>query len=254
MLHATILSPPLILLHGLLGSGRNWLSVAEAFAPERRVLTPDLCGHGDSPSNGPLDIPGLAADIASLIARENLPQADLLGHSLGGKAAMWLALTRPEKVRRLIVVDIAPVSYPDHRANFGRLLDSLENLPLESLQNRADADERLTAAIPERGLRQFLLQNLVYRDGRYVWRVDLARIRAALPNLTGFPDTDNLPPFPGSTLFLGGGRSGYLLAEHLPLIEKLFPRAEIRRIADAGHWPHVEQPQEFLATAQSFLA
>lgn len=247
-------SIPLVILHGLLGSGRNWRSIAEVLTASRRVLTPDLPGHGDNPDVLPLTIPGLAESVAALLEQENIPPADLLGHSLGGKAAMWLALTRPELVRKLAVVDIAPRAYPNHFNSFAHLLDSLQNLSLETLLSRADADARLATAIPESGFRQFLLQNLVYRDGRYQWRVDLARLRSALPELVGFPDAEGLPPFPGPALFIGGARSAYLLPDHKPLIKKLFPRAEIMHLANAGHWPHVEQPEAFLAAVQKFLA
>jgi pimeloyl-ACP methyl ester carboxylesterase len=247
-------TPPLLILHGLLGSGRNWRGVAEALSASRRVLAPDLPGHGDNTDALPLNMPGLAESVAALLEQENIPQADLLGHSLGGKAAMWLALTRPERVRRLVVVDIAPVAYPEHQAGFAHLLDSLQSLNLEALPSRAEADARLAAAIQEASLRQFLLQNLIYRDGRYFWRVDLARLRAVLPELVDFPNAEGLPPFTGPTLFLGGARSAYLLPLHVPLIRKLFPRAKILHLADAGHWPHVEQPEAFLAAVQKFLA
>lgn len=247
-------TPPLLILHGLLGSGRNWRNVAAALSASRRVLTPDLPGHGDNPDALPPDITGLAESIAALLEQENIPQADLLGHSLGGKAAMRLALTRPGRVRRLVVVDIAPAAYPNHQTSFAHLLDSLQSLSLETLLSRAEADARLAAAIPEARLRQFLLQNLAHRGGHYVWRVDLARLGAALPELTAFPSTDALPPFTGPALFLGGALSDYLLPGHVPLIQRLFPRAKIMHLADAGHWPHVEQPQAFLQTVSAFLS
>jgi pimeloyl-ACP methyl ester carboxylesterase len=246
--------PPLVILHGLFGSGRNWRTVAEIFAASRRVLTPDLPGHGSHPAALPADIPGLAAGVAALLDREAIPRADLLGHSLGGKTAAWLALAHPQRVRRLLVVDIAPVPYPGHQPGFLRLLDALQALPLEQVHSHAEADARLTAAIPEKGLRQFLLQNLLRRDGRYAWRIDLARFRAALPGMVGFPATDGVPPFADPALFLGGARSDYLLPEHAPLIRRLFPRAEIRHLADAGHWPHVEQQEAFLHAVTEFLS
>lgn len=245
---------PLVILHGLFGSGRNWRSVAETFSASRRVLAPDLPGHGSHPTTLPADIPGLAAGVAALLDREAIPQADLLGHSLGGKTAAWLALAHPQRVRRLVVVDIAPIPYPEHQPGFVRLLDALQALPLEQVHSHADAEARLTAAIPEKGLRQFLLQNLLRRDGRYAWRIDLARFRAALPGMVGFPATDDLPPFTGPALFLGGARSDYLLPEHATLIRRLFPRAEMRHLADAGHWPHVEQRETFLTTVTEFLS
>jgi len=246
--------PPLVILHGLFGSGRNWRSVAETLGASRPVLAPDLPGHGDNPAVLPADIPGLAEAAAALLERENLPPTDVLGHSLGGKAAMWLALTHPERVRRLVVVDIAPVAYPDHQAGFLRLLDSLQNLPVDELRSRSEADANLAAGIPETNLRLFLLQNLVHRDGRYAWRMDLARLRTVLPGLIGFPNTEALSPFPGPALFLGGARSDYLRPGHGALIHTLFPHAEILHLADAGHWPHVEQREAFLTAVQSFLA
>ena len=168
-----------------------------------------------------------------------LDRAGFIGHSMGGKTAMALALTAPERVRWLVVADIAPAPSPsDHRP----ILEALRRLALDTLSSRAVADTALARSVPELGLRQFLLQNLVHGDGGLRWRIDLEAIAEALPDLTGFPPTAPGAAYRGPTLFLRGERSDYLTVHHESRIGALFPCASLDTIAGAGHWLHAEQP------------
>lgn len=238
------------ILHGLFGAGRNWNAIARRLAEQARVLLPDLRNHGASPHAEPMTYPAMATDVGALLDRQGIERSDMIGHSMGGKAAMYLALTEPQRVDRLVVVDIAPVRY-DH--SFQGLIRILRQLPLAHMTGRAAADEWLARQIPEAALRQFLLQNLVRRGDRYLWRINLDAIEQAMPELIGFPDVHGLRPFFGPALFIAGERSTYVLPEHNTAIERLFPQAAIERLPGAGHWLHSEQPEQFLSIVQRFL-
>lgn len=242
--------PPLLILHGLFGSGTNWRSIARTLGEEHEVFVPDARNHGASPHAGEMDYPSLAGDALAFIDQHQLRQVDLLGHSMGGKTAMCLALAHPERVRRLMVVDIAPVtSGSDH----GPLVDRLRALPVEQMQRRSEADQALAEHVQEPGLRAFLLQNLLSRDGHLAWRINLPAIAKALPVLVDFPDPDPGRRYEAAALFLGGELSDYIRHEHHPAIRALFPHARIETLPGAGHWLHAEQPAAFLARAQAFL-
>lgn len=243
--------PPLLILHGLFGSSRNWTSIARHLQARFCVFVPDLRNHGASPHSTKMDYPHLAADIQCLLKQHKIQRTAVLGHSMGGKIAMWLALTEPASVGKLIVVDIAPVAY---RQEFGHIINSLKNLPLALLQTRGDADNLLANNIAEPGLRQFLLQNLVYSDNRYQWRIDLNIFKQALPNLASFPPTETLTPFNNRSLFIAGGNSSYDVPSEYDVIQALFPQSELAIIESAGHWLHAEQPARFLPIIDEFLA
>lgn len=242
--------PQLMILHGLFGAGRNWYTFAQRFADEFRVYVPDLRGHGESPKAIPLDYPHLAADVAALLVREGVESAAFVGHSMGGKVAMMLALTRPEVVNKLVVVDIAPVQYTH---NFDRVIEALKSLPLDRITSRREADEWLAPQIENPAVRQFLLQNLVSDNDHYHWRIDLNLLASALPAITGFPLGPEIQPFSGPTLFVGGGLSEYLKPQYHQAIRALFPNARIKTIEHAGHWVHIDQPDCFEATVRCFL-
>lgn len=235
---------PVLLIHGLFGSSANWQGIARRLGNDRRILMPDLRNHGSSPRDERMDYPSMAADLGRLLDEQGLERAHLVGHSMGGKAAMWLALTLPDRVASLVVADIAPVTYP---ARFEALLDSLLSLPLGEIRDRRDAHERLAPRIPQSPVRDYLLQNLTReRGGPWRWRVNLPVIAAAMHAILGFPDPGGRQ-FAGTTLFVYGGASGYLAAEHLPRIRELFPLARLRAIPDAGHWVYADQPDTFVA-------
>ena len=242
--------PPLIVLHGLFGSGRNWTAVSRKLAERRSVHLLDLRNHGESPWHAEMSYPLLAADVAAYMDREGIAQAEIMGHSMGGKTAMTLALNEPERVTTLVVVDIAPVAYAHSHDG---LVASLRGLDLGSLGRRAEADERLLEAIPDSVIRGFLLQNLVTRDGGFAWRLNLAAIADCMAALLTFPEPDPGAFYDDPTLFLGGAESDYVLPEYRPAILNRFPSAEIDHLEGTGHWPHAEQPAAFLERVSDFL-
>lgn len=243
-------SPPLIIMHGLFGSGRNWNALARKFSEHFCVYTLDMRNHGNSPHSSEMSYPLMAQDVASFMDKEGLERANIVAHSMGGKAAMWLALTQPEKIDKLVSVDIAPVHY-DH--SFTEILKGLNSIPLESVASRKEADDYLSKILPDVGLRQFLLQNLAIKSGQCSWRVNLAVIEQVIDEILAFPGTDQIFPFARSALFIGGGQSDYILPEHMPAIEALFPQAKAETIFNAGHWLHAEQPAKFVEIANRFL-
>jgi len=241
--------PPLLVLHGLFGSGTNWRSIARALADCRRVHLLDLRNHGQSPHAPQMDYATLAGDVAAFLAGHGIERADVIGHSMGGKTAMRLAVDEPDKVSRLLVVDIAPApSGSDHEP----LLDALRALPVASFSRRAEADAALSRSVPEAPLRAFLLQNLKSGAEGLHWRIDLDAIRGAMPALLASPLREG-ETFRGETLFVRGGASQYVREEHLPAIRAHFPHARVETVAGAGHWVHAEQPDAFLAAARRFL-
>jgi esterase len=242
--------PPVVILHGLLGAARNWTSIAKELAASRRVFALDLRNHGRSPWAGTMSFDEMAGDVAALIERHGLGAVTLIGHSLGGKVAMRLALTRPELIERLVVVDVAPVAYAH---SFGPFVEAMRQVDLSAVARRSDADLQLQSSIPDPMLRNFLLQNLVKTDAGFVWRVNLEALAANMDELLGFPTPAADAAYGGPTLFIAGGRSQYVQPEHWPLIERLFPKIEHVVIAGAGHWLHAERPAEFLAAVRRFL-
>lgn len=241
-------APPLVIAHGLFGAARNWNSLARRFAQERDVIAVDLRNHGEAPWAEPMDYPAMAADLAALIEAEAGGRADMLGHSMGGKAAMMLALTAPERVRRLIVADMAPRAY-DH--DYGDYLAAMRGLDLSGVTRRSQADAPLSKAIPDRAMRAFILQNLVIGEGAARWRLNLDAIAGDMEAIMGWPAIS--ARFGGETLFLAGGDSPYVPPEAEPAIRALFPAATIERIEGAGHWLHADKPTGFIAATRRFL-
>jgi esterase len=242
--------PPLILLHGLFGSARNWGAVQKALAGDYRVVALDLRNHGASPHAPGMDYAAQAADVAETLAALGIKRAVVLGHSMGGKAAMMLALTRPELVDRLIVADIAPRPYPPA---LRAVVAALQALPLHARLTRQEADQALRAAVPEAPLRSFLLQNLRFEAAPPSWRIGLAEIAAAMPEIEDFAP----PPgarFEGPVLAMAGALSPYIRAEDHAAFRALFPRISFASIPRAGHWLHAENPEGFLAALKAFLA
>jgi pimeloyl-ACP methyl ester carboxylesterase len=243
--------PALAILHGLFGSGRNWAGIAQRLAAHHRVIALDLRNHGASPWAEAMDYGELAADVHETLQVLGYRRYALLGHSMGGKAAMIEALSHGAEVERLIVVDIAPAAYEARHLGYARAMRALD---LRGINRRGEADTRLAAAVPDAAERAFLLQNLVFDDGRPRWRINLAAIEHDMPALTGFPTMMPGMRYDGPALFIAGGRSDYLRPEHEPEIRRLFPSARMAHIADAGHWLHAERPQAFLDLVEPFLA
>jgi len=243
------LGTPLILLHGLLGSLVNWQRIARRLGERHRVIVPDLRNHGRSPHDPDVSYPAMAGDVLELMDHLGVAQAVLVGHSMGGKTAMWLALEQPERVEKLVVVDIAPVTYS---GRLGVLLDVLLELPLGRIERRAEADEWLKGRIPDKAVRDYLLQNLVREEDGWRWRTNLRALRDGLDLISGFPEVPGGVRYPGPTLFIHGSRSDYVKPEYLPRMRQRFPRME-RMALEAGHWVYAEQPEAFLAALEAFL-
>ena len=237
--------PPLLIAHGLFGSARNWGAIARNLSADRQVLTVDMRNHGNSQWFDSHSYADMANDLAEVISAHG-GRADVMGHSMGGKAAMALALTQPDRLRRLIVADIAPVSYQRTQTPF---INAMRKLDLSQIERRSDADRLLASDIADAGVRAFLLQSLDLKEKR--WRLNLDVLEAEMPAIMGFPDLQG--SFQGPTLFLAGGNSDYILPEYRPRIKALFPQARFARIPGVGHWLHAEKPREFEATARAFL-
>ncbi len=248
------LATPILLIHGLFGSAVNWHTIVgrlhTLLGADRRLIVPDLRNHGQSPHDPILSYEAMAEDLIGLLDQLGIARAALVGHSLGGKVAMWLALNRPERVAALAVVDIAPVTYP---ARFGREIAALQKLDLRTLDSRRDADARLVAAIPGAMMRGFLLQNLRKTEAGWGWRFNLAALPGAMAGLGTFPNAQGRQ-FPGPTAFIHGGNSDYVTAAQLPLIRTLFPHAELIAIPGAGHWVHADQPEACARALADVLA
>ena len=240
--------PPLALLHGLFGSARNFGTVQRELARTFRVLALDLRNHGDSPHADGMSYRAMAEDVLeTLRARDALPCA-LVGHSMGGKAAMVLALQAPEAASRLVVVDIAPVPYGHGRMAYA---EAMASVPLTPGLTRITADAALAGAVPDPAVRGFLLQNLRF-GAAPEWRLGLKQIIAALPDIEGWP-APSARPYAKPTLFVAGARSDYIRPEHRPTIRLLFPAARFLTLKDAGHWVHADNPAAFVAVLETFF-
>lgn len=241
-----------MILHGLFGSGGNWTTVARRLAATHRVIVADLRNHGASPHAEPMDYPSMAADVAALIEARAGGRAAVIGHSMGGKVAMWLALTRPALVERLVVVDVAPVSY---RPTLQAYAAAMRAVPLRAGMRRVEADAALAAAIADPAERAFLVQNLRFdADSAPAWRLNLAAIEPAVPAISAFPDPPAGARYDGKVLVVAGERSGYVRAEHHGTVLRLFPHAAFVVVPGAGHWVHAEAPEPFLRAVEPFLA
>jgi pimeloyl-ACP methyl ester carboxylesterase len=241
--------PPLVLLHGLFGQARNFGAVQRAVSPQRRVIALDLRNHGDSPHAPGMDYDTMAADVAETLATRDALPCVLIGHSMGGKVAMRVALTRPGAVARLLVSDMSPVAYTPPSADYAAAMAALTLAPGLT---RAAADAHLSDAVPEAGVRAFLLQNLIFGE-RPRWRIGLSEIVAGMPDIGGWAA---LPPgtaYAGPTLFVAGARSDYIRPEYRPIIRALFPAARFVTVKDAGHWVHADNLPGFLGVLEAFL-
>jgi pimeloyl-ACP methyl ester carboxylesterase len=239
---------PLVIGHGLFGSGRNWGVIARRLSDTRDVHALDQRNHGESPRHAAHDYPSMAADLAEVI-RHLGGRADVLGHSMGGKAAMQLALTQGALIRRLVVADIAPVAYAHDQT---RHIDAMRALDLSGLTSRGEADRRLSAHVADPALRAFFLQSLDLKaEGGPGWRLNLDVLEAEMDKIVGWPATEGR--FDGPTLFLTGAESPYVKPEYRDTIRSLFPAARFAKLPGAGHWLHADKPREFEETVRVFL-
>lgn len=244
--------PPLLILHGLFGSGRNWSSPAQRLGAAHRVFALDARNHGASPWTDSMTYADMTEDVQAFQAARGLAPAAVIGHSMGGKTAMLLALNHGEAaVERLVVVDVAPVTYPPALAAYVRAMRAVD---LAGVSRRAEVDAQLADAITSPGERAFLLQNLVLENGRARWRLNLPVLDRFMPDISGFPEPAAGVTFGGPALFIAGERSSYVRPEYRPTIERLFPQARVVQVPEAGHWLHAERPEAFLALVTPFLA
>ncbi len=237
--------PPLLIVHGLYGSARNWGVIAKRLSDERQVISVDMRNHGESPRFDTQSYADMAGDLAEVI-RAHGGRADVLGHSMGGKASMILALNHPELVNRLIVADIAPVAYTHSQVQF---IDAMRDVDLSLVENRSDADAQLAKVVDDAGIRAFLLQSLDVKAQK--WRLNLDVLEAEMPKIVGFPEVSGA--FEGPSFFLSGATSDYVLPDHRPTIKSLFPASKFAKIPQAGHWLHAEKPRDFEAAIRAFL-
>ena len=236
----------LLIAHGLFGSGRNWGVIAKRLSDSRQVVTLDMRNHGTSPRADTQSYPDMAQDLADLIDHLGGP-VDLCGHSMGGKAAMALALTQPDRLRRLVVADIAPVAYKHTQMEY---IDAMRQVDLSTVTRRSDADAQLGEAGVEPALRSFFTQSLDVANK--AWRLNLDVLEAEMDKIVGWPD-DLDGAFENPTLFLSGGASDYVRREDRDRIKTLFPAARFAKLPDAGHWLHAEKPRDFEAALRAFL-
>ncbi len=241
-----------VLCHGLFGQGRNWTQIAKALATDHRVLLVDMPDHGRSPWSEGFDYVGVADQVATLLADE---PAAVVGHSMGGKVAMVAALRHPEVVQRLCVVDVAPVVYTGGN-EFEGFVAAMRDLDLTTLETRDEADARLAGAVPDPGVRAFLLQNL-RRDGdAWRWQLNLDVLGDDLDTIRGWPEDQvaDRDPYDGPVLWVAGEQSAYIRDDHAEVMERWFPRVRRVTVKGAGHWVHSERPAVVVEILRRFLA
>ena len=240
---------PLVLIHGLFGSYENLGVIARALQQDFQLINVDLRNHGRSPKASEMDYPQMAEDVFTTLTQLGITQCAVLGHSMGGKVAMQMALSQPERIRKLILADISPVvNEPRHQ----RILQGLASIDLLQLTDRKHADSLLQPFVDELGVRQFLLKNL-YKDqqDQFQWRFNLTALIENYQQLLAAPTATG--PYTGDTLFIKGGNSDYIQAAHQPLILQLFPTASAKIIQGTGHWLHAEKPAAFSKIVSDFL-
>lgn len=241
---------PFVIMHGLFGTSDNWQTLGKRFSETHKVYLVDMRNHGRTDHSHEFDYQLMADDIKEFVAAENLENPIIMGHSMGGKAAMNFALQNPGKLSKLIVVDIAPKAYPVHH---DQIIEGLKSVDLASLQSRNEADEQLKAYIEEPDVRMFLMKNLFRKeDNTFAWRVNLKAVDENIDKMGAAITSD--APFTKPTLFVRGGKSKYIKPEdEFNVICHLFPNVEIETIEEAGHWVHAEAPDRFYDIVMNFL-
>ncbi len=238
----------LIILHGLFGMLDNWHTLGGKFAEKYQVWLVDQRNHGKSPHSDDFNYEILADDLKHFLANQHIEKANIIGHSMGGKTAMQFALTYPEKLDKLIVVDIAPKAYNSHH---DEILDALQSLDLNKIERRSDAEEMLSAKIPQPAVQQFLLKNLGREADGYKWKMNLPALVENYDKIIGDVSSENI--YNGPTLFIRGAESHYILEEDIPVIKAQFPHAEFVTFDGVGHWVHAQVPDLFFETVLRFL-
>lgn len=239
---------PLVILHGLFGTLENWGAQIKALSEHFTVIAVDLRNHGRSPHSDDMSYPLMSDDVIELLDELNLNQVLLMGHSMGGKVAMQLAMNHPERLKKLIVVDISPVVYePNHDDVFAGLF----SIQLDQIKSRSEADKQLSEHVKDLGVRAFLLKNLYRNEEKaFAWRMNLEVLHTAYNNISQPPSGQ---PYAGDTLFIKGENSNYITAKYTDAITSNFPAVKYKMIQGAGHWPHAEKPTVFTKLVTNFL-
>ena len=239
-------SPPVMIVHGLYGSGKNWGVIAKRLSDQFFVITVDLRNHGDSPWLDTHNYHVMADDLVEVINSLNI-KPNIIGHSMGGKAAMVLALKRPNLVRNLIIADIAPVKYEHDQSQF---IEAMQKVDLSKVEKRSHATLALSKFVEDKSLQNFFTQSLDIKAKR--WKLNLKVLRSEMSEILSFPKIES--EFSGHSLFLKGENSDYIKPEHRKLIESLFTKARFATFKEAGHWLHAEKPREFESAARLFFS
>jgi esterase len=244
---------PLLILHGLFGSLSNWAWHSRKLADHYTVYALDLRNHGGSPHDDAMSYPVMAQDVLAFMEDQGLESAHVLGHSMGGKVAMQLAMDHPGRIRRLVIADIAPVKYGGERGEHDEIFDGMCALDVEALTSRSQAEQQLASWVEDEVVRQFLLSNLTRdSEGNYSWRINLPVLRDSYPALRDKPESDGV--FDGDVLFIRGDLSDYINTSHRDETLRHFPRATIKTLMQAGHWLHAEKPETFNRLVLDFLS
>ena len=240
---------PLIILHGLFGSSRNWSSHAKKLAVDFKVIRVDLRNHGESFHDQQMDYAAMADDLVNLMDELGIASAHFLGHSMGGKVAMMLCHKFPQRVKKLIVADMAPVRY---RHDHDNLIKPVLAMDLALVKSRNIADEMLASSIDNKQIRLFLLQNLDIVNGQACWKINWQVLDENMQKLTGYPPVDDWN-VPHQSLFIRGENSDYVKPEHWQVVQQHFQNARLVSLKNAGHWLHFEQPEPFYQSVVAFL-
>jgi pimeloyl-ACP methyl ester carboxylesterase len=254
-LHHTTLGEqgsPVVFCHGLFGQGKNWTQIGKALAASHRVTLVDLPHHGRSPWTDEFDFLSIADSVAGLLSPDD--PVTLVGHSMGGKVAMLVALRRPELVARLCVVDVSPVDYGAGR-EFAAYIQAMQQIDLDRIEQRAEADAALVEAVPSATVRGFLLQNLRREGDGWRWQVNLDVLGEELAEVSGWPEEQlaGVAPYDKPVLWISGARSDYVRDEYAAAMDRWFPRNRRVVVKDAGHWVHSEQPEVFVEVLRRFV-
>lgn len=242
----------IVLIHGLFGSSENLNMVARTLAKHYCVTSIDVRNHGKSFHKKGMDYVDLVQDIIELLDSLNIPQCHVLGHSMGGKIAMQLALDHPSRVMKLIIADVAPVEYPPHHMT---IIKGLQSIDLSKVEKRKDADNQLATYVDDAGVRQFLLRNIITNEqGNYYFKCSLNNIEQGYQQIMQGIYNPDKQQFEGKTLFIKGGDSDYILPEHQSAIVAIFPEAKAKIIQGVGHWLHAEKTIAFNKIVIEFLA
>lgn len=238
----------IVILHGIFGTSDNWQTFGKALAERHRVVLVDQRNHGQSPHSTEFNYPAMADDLKTLIEEQQLTRPMVLGHSMGGKTAMFFAVQYPELLSKLIVVDMAPRAYPVHHQT---ILDAFAAVKINQIQSRQEAEDQMKPLVSERGVRQFLLKNLQRTDNGFSWKLNLPVIRDNIEAVGAAVPDDS--PVENLALFVRGANSDYIKPEDEALVKRIFPNAQVATVKGAGHWVHAEQPDALLKVVTSFL-